>query len=120
MVSAAETDIFSSIFGRTDLKIGASKAKNCEEVDFEVQIPVDLPKPAQKGEKGCSAPKNFVEKIFCGRKLNCRGSSETRFGKFLGRSEPCLRGKRPFEVRRDIRYKWIQVLRNAITRQKQR
>ena len=50
MVSA-ETDIFSSIFGRTDLKIGASKAKNCEEVDFEVQIPVDLPKTAQKSEK---------------------------------------------------------------------
>ena len=39
------------MFGRTDLKIVASKAKHCKEVDFEVRIPVDLPKTARKGEK---------------------------------------------------------------------
>ena len=32
------------------------------------------------------------------RKVKCWGSSESRFGKVWGRTEPCLRGKRPFEV----------------------
>ena len=41
-----ETDIFSSMFGRTDPRIGASKAKNCEEVDFEVRSSVEPPKLA--------------------------------------------------------------------------
>ena len=30
--------------------------------------------------------------------MKCRGSSETRFGKVSRRSEPCLGGKRPFDV----------------------
>ena len=34
-------------FGRTDLIIAASKAKNCGEVDGEVRLPVDTPKLAQ-------------------------------------------------------------------------
>ena len=51
MVSAAETDIFSSSFGRTDLKISASKAKNCEQFDFEVRFPVRPPKLAEKGKQ---------------------------------------------------------------------
>ena len=42
----APTDIFSTIFGRTELKIGPSRAKNCEEVDFEVRSPVEPPKLA--------------------------------------------------------------------------
>ena len=39
-----ETAIFSSIFGHTDPRIGASKAKNCEEVDFDARKPPNPPK----------------------------------------------------------------------------
>ena len=46
----AQTDIFPTIFGHTDLKIGSSRAKNCEELDVKVGLPVDLPKLAQKGQ----------------------------------------------------------------------
>ena len=46
-----ETDIFSSIFGRTDPRIGASKAKNCEDVDFEVHKPPNPPKLAKERKK---------------------------------------------------------------------
>ena len=63
--SRAPTDIFLRFFGRTDLRIGASRAKNCEEVDGEVRLPVQPPKLALKGETNVSRPKNFVEqKIF--------------------------------------------------------
>ena len=61
---AAETDIFSSIFGRTDLIIAASKAKNCGEVDGEVRLPVDAPKQTQKNEKRCPMRKKIVETFF--------------------------------------------------------
>ena len=43
-----EADIFSSMFGRTDPRIGASKAKNREEVDFELPKPPNPPKLAKK------------------------------------------------------------------------
>ena len=72
-VLAAETDMFSSILGRTDLKIGASKAKNCEEFDFEVRLPVDPPKLAQKGKKCCPTPKHFVDKHFSRPKIELTG-----------------------------------------------
>ena len=67
----APTDIFSAIFSRTELIIGASRAKNCEEVDGEVRLPVQRPKLAYKGVKRFPRPKNLAEtnkKI--GRKLN--------------------------------------------------
>ena len=86
--------VFLSIFGRTDLIIGGSKAKNCVEVYFEVRLPVDPPKLAKTSQK----PKNSPGKCCFGRKLKCWGSSETRFGRVSCRSEPCLRGKRPFKV----------------------
>ena len=46
---------------------------------------------------------NFHQKIlpkkcFRRRKMKCWESSETRFGKVSGRSEPSSRGKRPFKV----------------------
>ena len=72
-VLAAETDIFSSILGRTDLKIGASKAKNCEEFDFEVRLPVRPPNYAQKGKKCCPTPKNFVKRFFFQPKIDLTG-----------------------------------------------
>ena len=61
-VTAVETDIFSAIFGRTGLTIGASKAKNCEQFDFEVCLPVQPPKLAQKGETSVSSPKMLSKK----------------------------------------------------------
>ena len=50
------------IFGRTELRIGPSRAKNCEEVDFEVHFSLEASKPAQKGEKRFPRPKNLAEK----------------------------------------------------------
>ena len=54
------TDLFPAIFGRTELIISASRAKNCEEVDFEVRLSVDPPKLVQKGVKRFSRPKHFI------------------------------------------------------------
>ena len=34
---SAQTDMILTIFGSTELMIGPSKAKNCEEIDFEVR-----------------------------------------------------------------------------------
>ena len=56
------TDLFPTIFGLTELIISASRAKNCEEVDFEVRFSPEAPKPAQKGEKRFPRPKNLAEK----------------------------------------------------------
>ena len=64
MVLAAETVIFSSIFGRTDLIIGAFKAKKCEGFDFEIRLPVRPPKLAQKGETRYRDPKNSLQFFF--------------------------------------------------------
>ncbi len=36
--------------------------RNCEDLDFEVRLPVLLPKLAQKGETQVPRPKNSVEK----------------------------------------------------------
>ena len=91
--------VFLSIFGRTDLIIGGSKAKNCVEVYFEVHLPVDPQNLAKTSQKRFLTPKNspgFV--LFVGQQLRCWGSSETRIGRVSCRSEPCLRGKRPFKV----------------------
>ena len=43
--------LFLMIFNRTDLRIGVSRAKNCEESDSDVHFCVAPPKPAQKTEK---------------------------------------------------------------------
>ena len=64
---------FSSIFGRTDLIIAASKAKNCGEVDGEVRLPVEAPKLAQKDEKRCPTRKQIVEKKFFSPKIELTG-----------------------------------------------
>ena len=65
----APTDIFLSIFGRTELRIGPSRAKNCQEVDFEVRFSLEASKPAQKGEKRFPRPKNLAV-FFFRQKLN--------------------------------------------------
>ena len=60
---------FSSIFGRTDLIIAASKAKNYREVDGDVRFPVDPPKLAQNDEKRCPTQKK-TSNFFFRRKLS--------------------------------------------------
>ena len=50
-VQRAQTEIFSPSFGPTELIMGPSRAKNCEEVDDEVHFWLELPKPAQKDQK---------------------------------------------------------------------
>ena len=52
------------MFGRTDPRIGASKAKKCEEVDFEVRKPPNPPKLAKECKKRRPRPKNFVDDFF--------------------------------------------------------
>ena len=47
----SETDVFSMKFDRTDLIIGQSKAKNCEESAGDVRIGVAPQKPSKKDEK---------------------------------------------------------------------
>ena len=51
---------FLRFFGCTDLRIGASRAKKCEGLDFKVHSSVDPPKSAQKGEKQFSRTKIFA------------------------------------------------------------
>ena len=69
-------------FGRTELIIGASKAKNCEESASDVRFHVAPPKPAKKSEKRNFQIEFFRRKEFVfRRKMKRRGSSETRVGK---------------------------------------
>ena len=89
-------------FGRTDLRRGVSGAKFNAEADFEVRLAVALQKPSKNCEKLVFRSKIFAEKKNRPRKIKCRGSSETRFGKVWSRTELCLRGKRLFEVSKKI------------------
>ena len=66
-------DRFLTILGRADLIIGASKAKNCGEVDGEVRLPVEAPKLAQKDEKRCPTRKKIVEKNLFSPKIELTG-----------------------------------------------
>ena len=61
----APTDIFLAIFGRTELKIDAFRAKSCEELDFEVRFSVYPPKLDQKGVKRFSSLKNLANCFGC-------------------------------------------------------
>ena len=92
-------DLICMIFGRTDLRIGLSGAKFREQSDFEVRLAIAPQKPDQNGEKLIFLIRKIRRKFFCRRrKMKCRGSSETRFGKVSRRSEPSLRSKWPFKV----------------------
>ena len=54
-------DVIRTFFGRTDLRIRASRAKNCKQVDGEVRFSLEAPKPAQKREKRFPRPINLGE-----------------------------------------------------------
>ena len=51
-------DLICMIFGRTDLRKGASKAKFDAGSDFEVRLAVAPQKPSQNSEKLISQPQN--------------------------------------------------------------
>ena len=53
---------FIMFFGRTDLRIGASKAKFDAESDFEVRFAVAPPKPGKNYEKIIFRSEKFAEK----------------------------------------------------------
>ena len=91
--------LFLMIFSRPDLRIGVSRAKNCEESDSDVHFCVAPPKPAKKAEKQKFLTENKIaKKNVRRRKIKRWESSETRFGKVWRPYELCLRGKRPFKV----------------------
>ena len=52
------------LFGRTDLRIGGSKAKFDVEVAGDVRSAVAAPKPHEIDEKLIFRSENFAEKIF--------------------------------------------------------
>ena len=91
----SETYAFLVKFGRTDLLIGQSKAKNCKESAGDVRIGVAPQKPSKNMEK---REKFRDKKHFRHRKTKCRESSETRFRKVSMRTQLILRGKRSFKI----------------------
>ena len=82
----APTEIFSLIFGRTELIIDASRAKSCEEFAIDVRFSVDPPKLHQKGVKRFSSPKNLAEKNFLSVGLFGLGDRFTPFWAGFGGS----------------------------------
>ena len=54
--------MFWTFFGRTELILGASKAKYCEELDFEVHFHVAPPNPDKNTEKRISETEKYPEK----------------------------------------------------------
>ena len=66
-------------FGRTELIIGASKAKNCEESASDVRFHVAPPKPAKKSEKRNFETEFFRRKFFFGDKIWSRNFVFSRF-----------------------------------------
>ena len=90
--------------GRTDLWISPSRAKFDEEADFDVRLAVGPPKPHQIDENLSFRSENSAKKKRFGvEKIEICKSSEMRLAKVSRRSEPSLRGKRTFEVRRRCR-----------------
>ena len=73
-----------SIFGRTELRIGPSRAKNCQEVDFEVRFSLEASKPAQKGEKRFPRPKNLAVFILLRQDFSVSEIVFRLFGLVLG------------------------------------
>ena len=73
--------MFWTIFGRTELIIGASKAKHCQTFDFDIRFYVAPPNPDMKPEKIISETDKSPKKKIGRQQIKCRGSSETHFGK---------------------------------------
>ena len=65
--------MFWTFFGRTELILGASKAKYCEELDFEVRFHVAPHNPDKKTEKRISETENNPDKKVRGSKNKMSG-----------------------------------------------
>ena len=52
------------VYGRIELRIGVSKAKNGKESDFELRFPVSPPKLDKNSEKRFPRPKKFTPIFF--------------------------------------------------------
>ena len=75
-------DVFSMNFGRTEVIIGASKAKFCRESFGEVRFCVAPQKPGKnRGKLVFDTNTSLTKKNWC-RKIKCWVSSEMRFPKF--------------------------------------
>ena len=72
------------IFGRTDLRIGGSRAKFDVEVDGEVRFAVALPKPHEINEKLILDPKISSNNSFAVEKRNVGNRLKRVFPKFGG------------------------------------
>ena len=81
------------IFGCTELKIGPSRAKKSEEFDFEVRLPVQPPKLAQKGETSVSSPKMLSKKNFP-PKIDLMGIVRNAFWQSLAPIRTMFEGQR--------------------------
>ena len=86
------------ISGRTDLRIGPSKAKFDVEAHGGVRLPMRRPKPRENHKKLVLIQFCFPIFFVGRRKMKCWESSETRSRKFSRRSGPSLRRKRPSKV----------------------
>ena len=60
--------MFWTFFGRTELILGASKAKYCEELDFEVRFHVAPQNPDKNTEKRISKTRKYPGKKKFGRR----------------------------------------------------
>ena len=78
--------------------VGVSGATLHEEADLDVQKCLAPQKPNQKCEKLMSERKAKSRKQNRCQQMKIGESPETCFGKVSGRTEPCLRGRRPFRV----------------------
>ena len=77
----SETDVISTKFGRTDLIIGQSKAKNCEEFAGDVRIGVAPQKPSKNMQKRAKFCEN---NFFDVEKRNVGNRPKRIFAKFRG------------------------------------
>ena len=72
------------IFGRTNLIIGQSKAKNCKESDGDVGIDVAPQKPSKNVKNMCPRPKFCDKKKIDVEKRNVGNRPKRVFAKFRG------------------------------------
>ena len=84
----------------TDLKMCVPGAKFVKESDFDVKKRLNPRKSPKMMKNQFRNRKILTIFFFRRRKIESCKSSETRFPKFWGQTEPSSRGKRPFEVAR--------------------
>ena len=86
------------IFGRTELIIGASKAKNDQESFAEVHLSVAHQNPDQNSKKQNSESGKIRIFVVRRRKIKCWGEDEMGVAEVGGLYCECLRSKCSFQV----------------------